>query len=124
MQKKSYRSILRKSNQINIGSDICHVKSTGHVKLVQAMVNQCSVTAAFGCVLLQGAICAQASSPRSKPSANPEALKAESQQGPESCTGQVQLGGGQGATKRFQTGPQVMAGLCKITLWRGARMER
>lgn len=86
------------------------------MKLVQAVINQGGITAAFTGILLQGAIAAQTSSPCGEPAADPEALKAEPQQGPEHRAGQVQLGGGQGATQRLQTGSQVMTGLSKIPL--------
>lgn len=57
---------------------MCFFSRTCHVKLVQAVVNQSSISTAFAGVLLQGAIRSQASSPSSQPAADPEALEAES----------------------------------------------
>ena len=57
------------------------------MQLVEAVVDQCGVPAALACVLLQGAVGAQAPSLGSQPPAHPDALEAEAKQGPQGCTG-------------------------------------
>lgn len=48
------------------------------MKLVQTVVNQGGITAAFARILLQGAVRPQPSGSGSQPAAHPEALEAES----------------------------------------------
>ena len=57
------------------------------MQLVEAVVDQRGVPAALACVLLQGAVGAQAPSLGSQPPAHPDALEAEAKQGPQGRTG-------------------------------------
>lgn len=91
---------------------------------MQPVVDQGCVTGALAHVGLQLLISEEATSPAGQPTPYPETLEDVPDQVPQEAAGEVQVGCGEGASKRFEGRPQVLGCLCKIPLQQERRLRK
>lgn len=97
---------------------------TCHVKLMQPVVDQGRVTGALAHISLQLLISEEATGPAGQPTPYPETLEDVPYQVPQEAAGEVQVGCGEGASKSFESRPQVLGCLCKIPLKQERRLHK